>query len=273
MNTSDNRDSIYHDLHSQQLSQQDHQNRYSAQIILNILFRDFKPQSVLDIGCGLGTWLSVCQELGVQEIQGIDGTWLDTNLLNIPESFVLKVDLEQPFQLRRKFDLAICLEVAEHLDREAAEGFVQSLTSHADRILFSAAIPFQGGHHHVNEQWPDYWNNLFMKHGYCPLDLIRGEIWQNSSVMWWLKQNILLFVKTELVEQHENWKIAAKIKSPLSIVHPDVYESRLKLALSQGNNYQQLVDVLSSGGFFSVKKENNGQISITKIRDQQQQET
>ncbi len=267
MNTYDNRDSIYHDLHSQQLSQQERQNRHSAQIILNILFRDFQPESVIDVGCGLGTWLSVCQELGVPEVQGIDGTWLDTNLLHIPESCVLKVDLEQPFQLKRKFELAICLEVAEHLAPEAAEGFIKSLISHADRILFSAAIPFQGGHHHVNEQWSDYWNNLFMKHGYVAVDYIRGEIWQNSSVIWWLKQNILLFVKAELIEQNENWKKAAKIKSPLSIVHPDFYESRLKLAFIERNEYQQLLNVLASGSLFSVKKGNNGQISIAKIRD------
>ncbi|HEY9705094.1 MAG TPA: methyltransferase domain-containing protein [Allocoleopsis sp.] len=266
MNTAD-RSLVYHDLHSHQLAQQDFQNRHSAQVILNILFRDFKPQSVLDVGCGLGTWLSVCQELGVQEIQGIEGTWLDTNLLKVPKSYVLNLELEQPFQLGRKFDLVICLEVAEHLDQKAAENFIQSLTTHSDIILFSAAIPYQGGHHHVNEQWVDYWNALFRKYGYGVVDLIRGQIWQDNSVIWWLRQNILLFVKTELIAQNEHWQAATKIKFPLSIVHPDVYQSKLKFAYTQNHEYQQLFNLLSLGGLFSVVKGDNGQISITKLSD------
>jgi hypothetical protein len=63
----------------------------------------------------------------------------------------------------RTFDLAICLEVAEHLPPEAAEGFIDSLTRLAPVVLFSAAITFQVGNQHLNGQWPDYWATLFRR--------------------------------------------------------------------------------------------------------------
>jgi SAM-dependent methyltransferase len=226
----DERSAIYQDLHARQLESEEANNRHSARVILSMLFEVFVPESMLDVGCGLGTWLSVAREMGVQDVKGIDGTWLDKTRLRVPEDLVQVRDLEKPFDLARRFDLVSCLEVAEHLEGSVARNFVASLSSHGDVLLFSAAIPFQGGHHHVNEQWPDYWKLLFQEQAYRPVDFFRGRIWNDSSILLWLRQNILLFVNDRAMQNYPIFRELSRRISPISIVHPDVYVSRLKSA-------------------------------------------
>src|SRR4051812_36224294 len=111
-------------------------NSSAAQQVLPLLFEIFKPQSAVDIGCGLGNWLEVAKKMGVNEVAGIDGSYVDRSLLKIqPEEFI-EWDLKQLVNLGRKYDLGICLEVAEHLPSSSAEILIQSLTSHAEVILF-----------------------------------------------------------------------------------------------------------------------------------------
>ena len=66
-------------------------------------------------------------------------------------------------------------------------------------MIFSAAIPGQGGTHTINEQWPSYWIDLFRKSGFEPLDCIRQQIWTNSGVEWWYAQNTFAFVRATRV--------------------------------------------------------------------------
>jgi hypothetical protein len=139
------------------------------------------------------------------------------------------VDLSQPFQLAEFFDLAICLEVAEHLPKQSAPGFIQSLARLAPVILFSAALPLQGGTHHVNEQWPAYWQDLFEKHGYRMLDLIRKEIWSKPEVQFWYRQNILLFVREDLVAARPSFQKAAALTADLILIHREILERQFGL--------------------------------------------
>ena len=74
-----------------------------------------------------------------------------SRLLTDPAKFTA-VDLRDSFAIGRTFDLAISLEVAEHPPEEFAEPLVERLVTAAPFVLFSAAIPEQGGIHHVNEQ-------------------------------------------------------------------------------------------------------------------------
>lgn len=156
----------------------------------------FSPQSVIDVGCGLGTFLRVFKENGVKEILGIDGEWCNKELLfqNIKKEEFLQVDLEKPFNLDRKFDLAVCLEVAEHLSEKRAESFVIELTKVSDAILFSAAIPNQGGENHFNEKWLDYWESIFSKEGYEVYDVLKPVFWGNKDIFWWYKQNMVIII-------------------------------------------------------------------------------
>jgi SAM-dependent methyltransferase len=182
-------------------------------------------RSVLDVGCGDGSWLRVFQKLGVHDILGIDGEYVTEDLLQIPRDRFQAVDLRKPFGLKRVFDLAISLEVAEHLPAESASGFVASLCGLAPAVLFSAAIPFQGGNHHINEQWPDKWAELFTEHKYVPVDFLRKRVWQNETVEWWYAQNTLLFVRAGLLDSNTQLKAEFERTNPdqLRLVHPRQY--------------------------------------------------
>jgi SAM-dependent methyltransferase len=247
------------------MANQEAQNRLSATKILQMVFEYFRPNSVLDVGCGLGSWLNAAMELGVEDIYGIEGPWLDRAQLAVDNTRVSICDLEGGFDLHRKFDLAICLEVAEHLFERSARTFVSSLAAHSDLILFSAAIPFQGGHHHVNEQFPDYWAAHFASLGYRPLDFLRARLWKDPAVLWWLRQNTLLFAHDRLLATVDRFRDEASIARPLSIVHPDVYTSRLQSAQRTLAEHQQLMSLLSQTGNFSVVRQPDGRLTITRI--------
>jgi SAM-dependent methyltransferase len=261
----DLRAAAYEDLHQRQLRAQDEANRHSAQVILSRLFQHYRPASVLDVGCGLGTWLAVAVELGVADVCGIEGTWLDRRLARVPEQFILAADLEAGFALGRRFDLVVCLEVAEHLSAAAAERFVAALVAHADVILFSAAIPYQGGHHHVNEQFADYWQKRFAAHDYQVVDWLRRGLWDDASILWWLRQNAMVYARRALCGPGGPFADLVDRAGPLSIVHPDVYLDRLQTALRSLEEHNKLVALLNTGTLFSVTRQANGQLTIQRV--------
>ncbi len=200
-------------------------SRVSAREVVPFILELVQPASVVDVGCGLGTWLSVFKEHGIERILGVDGEYVDKTLLQIPLPRFSSRDLKQPLALDEKFDLAVSLEVAEHLPKECSGIFVDSLTRLAPIVLFSAAIPFQGGTHHINEQWPDYWVALFREKGYEAVDCIRKRFWQNDNVEWWYAQNALLFVRRDYLETRAALKkeFEQTNAAQLSLVHPGNY--------------------------------------------------
>jgi hypothetical protein len=125
-------------------------------------------------------------------------------------------------QINRRFDLAVSLEVAEHLESGFAKGFVRSLVKLSSLVLFSAAIPYQGSPFHVNEQWPDYWAALFAEHGYVVIDCIRPTIWNNDQVEWWYAQNTLLFAEKDQLSRNADLRREWESTKPsqLCLVHP-----------------------------------------------------
>ncbi len=195
----------------------------SAKVIVPLVMELIKPKSVIDVSCGLGGFLSVFEKEGVSDIFGVDGKWVKKERLLISEKDFRVVDLEKPLEIDRKFDLAVCLEVAEHLSKNSAKGFVESLTNLAPIILFSAAIPYQGGTNHVNEQWLKYWAELFKEKEYFPIDIIRKKIWNNNEVSFWYAQNIMLFVR-----KNYNLNKMKFEESVLSMVHPKLYLQKVR---------------------------------------------
>jgi len=168
----------------------------SAEAIVPCVIELVRPSSVIDIGCGLGTWLRAFQDAGVSDVFGIDGPWVDTSQLVIPRERFQAHDLTAPFELGRTFDLVLSLEVAEHLPEESAARFITSLTSLGDVVLFSAAIPGQGGDHHLNEQWPSYWARHFRSNDFMPVDCIRFRFWDDTRVATFYAQNMFLAVRS-----------------------------------------------------------------------------
>lgn len=202
-------------------------NTKAPSIIVPLILQYVSPKSVVDFGCGLGTWIKIFKDNGAEEILGLDGEWCNTGLLfkNINEHEFKYVDLEKEIKLSRKFDLVISLEVAEHISEESADIFVQSLVDAGKIILFSAAIPGQGGFNHVNEQWPSYWMKKFQNHGYYFHDVIRNKIWNNPELAYYYKQNMFI-IAHESVENTWNEDDTNKISD---IVHPGCFESKCKI--------------------------------------------
>jgi SAM-dependent methyltransferase len=212
---------VYDDAYYRKLRES---GRRSARVVVPLVLDLVHPQSVVDVGCGVGTWLAVFSELGVDEVLGIDRD-IDRELLEIPPDRFRPFDLEEPLRLDRRFDLVLSLEVAEHLSAEHASEFVESLTRLGPDVLFSAAVPFQGGRNHRNEQWPDYWAELFRDRGYVAVDCLRRKIWQDTDVDWWYAQNMLLFVEREHLDDEPLVKREYGLMgtSQLSLVHPTKY--------------------------------------------------
>jgi SAM-dependent methyltransferase len=205
----------------------------SAREILPLVLDIVKPGSVIDIGCGTGNWLAIAQELGAGEILGVDGPWVRAQLA-IPAAKFIEHDLSTPLKLDRRFDLALSLEVAEHLPASAARGFVQGLCDAADVVLFSAAIPGQGGRRHVNEQWPAYWGELFADCGYQCYDFLRPRIWNNPRVTWHYAQNSIIFARVG--SRHP----FGEPTTPLPLVHPVLWSSQVARMRNPGKLLESL---------------------------------
>ena len=206
--------------------------RESARTVIPAVIELLQPASVLDVGCGTGTWLSEWRRAGVADVVGIDGDYVDRAVLQLAADQFVAADLRRPFSLDRKFDLVQSFEVAEHLDEAYADAFVESLTAHGETILFSAAVPGQGGTHHVNEQWPSYWAEKFAKAGYTAYDVIRPRFWTDPRVVWWYKQNILLFARGRAFGDEA---------ATLDVVHPEFYRDPVQILRSVPDALKTLV--------------------------------
>lgn len=172
----------------------------SSSTILPIVIETGAVDSVVDLGCGLGIWLHAVKTLGASRVLGIDGDYLDSSQMFIDPHEFRKMDFRHPEPVDGHFDLALSLEVIEHLEEKYSRCYLDLLTSLSDRILFSAAIPGQPGDAHVNARWPGYWIEEFKKRGYTALDFVRPRIWHNESVALCYRQNMLFFIKESVRE-------------------------------------------------------------------------
>jgi SAM-dependent methyltransferase len=150
-------------------------------------------RSVLDVGCAHGVWLAWWLRHGAPDVVGVDGPYVNPEQLAIPRSAFQALDLSAPFSLGRQFDLVQSLEVAEHLDASCADTFIANLVSHGALILFSAAVPGQGGEHHVNEQPWEYWRRKFAAHEFELFDFVRQRVRDDHSIYFCYRFNSFLF--------------------------------------------------------------------------------
>jgi SAM-dependent methyltransferase len=200
-------------------------SRASAEVVVPHILSKLPAKSVLDVGCGIGTWLSVFAAHGVPDILGLDGDYVARDALLVrPEAF-RPADLTGQWAPGRRFDLAVSLEVAEHLPEASAAGFVAQLCQTADAILFSAALPTQGGTAHLNEQWPSYWIALFSQHGFRALDALRPRFWNDERIDLCYRNNALLFINESALTRFPALAIARPAHGEFvtDVVHPQRY--------------------------------------------------
>ena len=172
----------------------------SARVVAPLVYDFVHPRRVVDVGCGRGAWLRAFREIGVDFIQGLDGDYVSCDTLLIPPESFVSADLAELTKLPGNYDLALCLEVLEHLSAQSGGNIVAALTEAAPAVLFSAALPGQGGTGHVNEQWPEYWRRLFQARGYRMLDPLRPRIREDKRVACWYRQNLVLFGSKDWLE-------------------------------------------------------------------------
>lgn len=203
--------------------EQENRSKTNAIEILPVVLKYLNPKSVVDFGCGRGIWLRTL--LSIKEdvnILGIDGSWVNAENLRIKNQYFMSHDLTQEIKLSIKYDLAMSLEVAEHIDEDYSEVFFQNIIGASDSVLFSAAIPGQEGVHHVNEQWHSYWIEKFLNAGYKVDYHLRNYFWNDKMISPWRRQNILFFHK------YEDSPFSDLPNNMIDVVHPEVFLDKIR---------------------------------------------
>ena len=190
----------------------------SAAVVAPIVSDLVRPRTVLDVGCGEGWWAQAFEDAtGHTVAQGVDGPGVPADA-PIREMGFTEVNLAKPGTVSGSFDLVVCLEVAEHLPPRRAATFVAELCQAAPVVMFSAAIPGQGGTGHINEAWPGYWVDLFAGQGFRVDGSLRFDLWGDDRVENWYRQNLLLASVEPLP--------GLAYGPVLPVVHPVLYDAR-----------------------------------------------
>ena len=205
---------------------------YSAKKIISLIETEFNKDSlIVDVGCGTGTWLSVLENEYSCKTIGYEGQWIEKHLYEA-NGELFKMNFENDnlvFDKVKKIDLIICLEVFEHLSNKKCLELIDIFSQNSDLILFSAAIPNQGGTNHINEKKLSYWVKLFNEKGFNLVDNIRNKIWEDNQIKFWYRQNIVLFSKHKINKSENN--------NIIDIVHPVLLNIKNKPSLTIGINH------------------------------------
>jgi SAM-dependent methyltransferase len=201
-------------------------NPHSASLILPYIFDtlQIQPKSIVDFGCATGAWLGEAAKLGVRHLKGIEGDWVRKGDLVCNSIDLIHADVGTIINLDTKYDMALCLEVAEHIPQQCADVIIDNLLRASDIILFSAAIENQGGACHVNEQPQSNWINKFREQNYTCHDIIRPHFWSHQNVNVSYRQNAFIFT-------NRTFKLHTDVMRPIyDIVHPEVFARQLTVS-------------------------------------------
>jgi len=166
-----------------------------------LLHNIFKFQSIVDFGCATGSSLFYALKQGVSDVLGIEGSPEAFSNLLIDKKYIIQHDLREPLKVDRKYDIALSIEVAEHINKKYTDIYLESMCNSSDLIIFTGATPNQGGKCHINEQSHEWWIQKFREHSFG-LDekmtgLLKRKIKENIKAgkftAFWLVPNIMVF--------------------------------------------------------------------------------
>lgn len=203
----------------------------AARLVYGALPGGLASHSVAEIGFGAGAFGLSALEMGVRTALVFEGGQVIPKMPDQARMTVRAVDLEQPFD-GPAVDLAVSLDVAQRLSQQRASGFVHDLTRMAPAVLFSAAIPGQGGVGHTNEQWQSYWAGRFAEVGYAAYDVVRPQIWTADSCPAEYRQNVVLYLREDTGAALRLQPVAP---TWLDRVHPVVW-ARAGCGIKYGND-------------------------------------
>lgn len=169
-------------------------------IVLDEVRKYQRVDDMIDIGCGGAYWPQAFNENGIEHTAGVDRLKAAELFFQPTEYYSRDMDASRyhAVDFGNRFDLAICLEHAEHLKPSSAGGLIALLTELSDVVFFSAATPGQGGDGHINERPHDYWHTLFEAFGFSWHDVIRPRTKNMKEVLWWYQRNMFLYVRDTL---------------------------------------------------------------------------
>lgn len=136
--------------------------------VANKLFEMYKPNSVIDYGCGCGYYIEGFYNSGCKNVIGIEFMY-EKMKQHIPQEIVKFIEYGDVTKSNTygKFDFVMSVEVAEHILPEMSDSFVKNLVESSNKYIFlTAAIPGQGGDGHFNEQPKQYWIDKIEKNGF-----------------------------------------------------------------------------------------------------------
>ena len=170
--------------------------------IIPFLKESFSINSVIDIGSGICGFLKAANEFDIEDVIGVDGDYVNPNDLLVKKENFIPYNLENKLNLKRKFDLVVSLETAEHIDKKFAQTFIDTITSLGNLVLFSAAQIGQGGVNHVNCQSLQYWEDLFNLFNFEKHSNIVYEFTKDKEhISQWYRKNAVLYKKKKTLKK------------------------------------------------------------------------
>lgn len=173
------------------------QNEWNYRHLLAAFALLGEPDSMLDVGCGLGSIVEISHKLGVNAF-GVD------QLINYESDYFFHANLVERFRLDSQVNLVWCTELAEHLDSSAHAVLCDTLADNLQEgrgnyLVFSSAYPNQGGTGHLSERPAKYWQDEFSLRNLNfrrDLTVNLALLWSNiGSPLYWLAANVMVFEK------------------------------------------------------------------------------
>jgi SAM-dependent methyltransferase len=168
----------------------DHEERQPAERIAKWISSALPPGTVLDIGCGPGTYVTALRSFGISA-RGIDVDDRVKGKEHLKYQSLFELSNED------RADIVLCLEVAEHIEENLADVVAHQVAGTVKKtLIWTAAQPGQGGIGHINCQPREYWEKKLTEQGLVrnrELETRMLEFIVQGPHMIWFRNNVMVF--------------------------------------------------------------------------------